>query len=263
MMRFGVVAILLVGLAALVQPLLAGQRTGDRQVSVDRYGHVGEVSAFEAQQMALVQLQLDKASTTITAAYKLNTAAHELAATADITKAAAAVASQLEEAQMAKDLSRHVQGMSLSMLRAQVQQAKQIMAAANQLSKTSNDMVRTALKTISMAEQQLQILSAKSWERDRPENEAAPRGPCTVEGTKNTHDPDKICKLHQRIDYDPHKPSIKKKYLGRCTTKEEAENECPETPPSEVDDGLVVDGKFVKPERGAQLFCNYKYKEKY
>ncbi|CEL94661.1 unnamed protein product [Vitrella brassicaformis CCMP3155] len=74
MRRFRLLAILF-GLVAIGK---AAQSKDASQVSVAARELGGEVRAFEAQQAALVQLQLDQAANTITAAYKLNTAAHKL-----------------------------------------------------------------------------------------------------------------------------------------------------------------------------------------
>ncbi|CEL93672.1 unnamed protein product [Vitrella brassicaformis CCMP3155] len=73
-MRFGFGMVVVVGLAAIVQPLLAAQRN---------YARRGEMSvALEAQQMSSVQLQLDHAKSTLTAAHHMHTTAQQLTATA-------------------------------------------------------------------------------------------------------------------------------------------------------------------------------------
>ncbi|CEM34112.1 unnamed protein product [Vitrella brassicaformis CCMP3155] len=81
--RFGLIGLILVVWLAIVQPLMAAKRT-------DYGGGAStELSALKAQQMSLVQLQLDNAVEAISAAHKLNTAAQELNTAAQERMAAA------------------------------------------------------------------------------------------------------------------------------------------------------------------------------
>ncbi|CEM28277.1 unnamed protein product [Vitrella brassicaformis CCMP3155] len=75
MRRFNFAAVLLVGLSAIGQPLLAAQRNYDRQMSVAAH-------ELGAPQISSVQLQLNHTMATLTAAHELNTAAVRLIRTA-------------------------------------------------------------------------------------------------------------------------------------------------------------------------------------
>ncbi|CEM33685.1 unnamed protein product [Vitrella brassicaformis CCMP3155] len=75
MRRFNFAAVLLGGLSAIGQPLLAAQRNYDRQMSMAAH-------ELGAQQISSVQLQLNHTMATLTAAHELNTAAARLIRTA-------------------------------------------------------------------------------------------------------------------------------------------------------------------------------------